>query len=390
MRKIQSFARTDTRLLVVTIGLLLAVAALTILTAGSAEAAPVSQGSPDNDICLGCHSNQGMSKTFPNGDVLSLYIDGTKFTQTVHWQEEVACVTCHSAMAQVPHPEFAAQTKRDAKYQLYTVCQECHFERYNSVLDSVHQTALAGGNKNAAICTDCHNPHTQTRITDKESGEVLLGAHLVIPQTCAQCHSAIYDTYKESVHGKALTELGNKDVPTCIDCHGVHNIQDPTTTQFRNDTPLLCAKCHTNDTLMKQYGISTDVVDTYVADFHGTTVTLFEKTNPNLPTNKPVCTDCHGIHDIKMVDDPAAGIALKENLLAKCQRCHPDATANFPDSWMSHYKPSAEVYPIVYFVNLFYKILIPTVLGGMGLFVLTDIYKRFIIPRIFRKKEGSH
>ncbi|MBK7452544.1 MAG: hypothetical protein IPJ46_02160 [Anaerolineales bacterium] len=40
-------------------------------------------------------------------------------------------------------------------------------------------------------------------------------------------------------------------MPTCIDCHGVHNIQDPTTAQFRNETPQLCAKCHANDTLMR-------------------------------------------------------------------------------------------------------------------------------------------
>ena len=33
----------------------------------------------------------------------------------------------------------------------------------------------------------------------------------------------------------------------------------------------------------------------------------------------------------KAVDDPETGIALKENMLVKCQRCHPDATANFPD-----------------------------------------------------------
>jgi hypothetical protein len=137
---------------------------------------------------------------------------------------------------------------------------------------------------------------------------------------------------------------------------------------------------------MDQFDISTNVLNSYVADFHGTTVTLFEKTDPELPTNKPVCTDCHGVHDITAVDDPQAGIALKENLLVKCQRCHPDATVNFPDSWMSHYDASPENYPLVYYVNLFYQILIPTVLGGMVLYVLTDIYRRFIA----RKKEGAH
>jgi nitrate/TMAO reductase-like tetraheme cytochrome c subunit len=378
--------RNDNRWLwLLATGIALLAFVLTGLTFSAAGAAPLSQ-EVANDTCLGCHSNETMVKTFPSGEELSLFIEASKFRVAVHGQEGVSCVNCHQAMSEFPHPEFAVQSVRDAKFELYTVCKECHLEQYTNTLDSVHQTALAGGDENAAICTDCHNPHTQTRITNKDTGEVLLGARLQIPQTCARCHSTIYDTYKQSVHGAALTEEGNQYVPTCIDCHGVHNIQDPTTAKFRNDTPLLCAKCHTNEVIMKQYGISTDVIDTYVSDFHGTTVTLFEKTDPNLPTNKPVCTDCHGVHDIKNVNDPQAGIALKQNLLVKCQRCHPDATANFPDSWMSHYIPSPQHYPVVYYVNLFYKILIPTVLGGMALYVLTDIYRRFIA----RKKTGAH
>ena len=385
MRQTSQSLRMDRRLLILAVGLVLMVVALALLTASSAGAAPSSQ-EVSNDTCLSCHSNASLVKTFPSGEELSLFIDGDKFHDAVHGQEGLNCVDCHAAMAEIPHPEFAAQTIRDAKFQLYTVCKECHLEQYTNTLDSVHQLALAAGDENAAICTDCHNPHTQARITDKNTGEILLGARLVIPQTCARCHSAIYETYKKSVHGAALTEEGNQYVPTCIDCHGVHNIQDPTTAQFRNDTPLLCAKCHTNETLMKQYGISTDVLHTYVSDFHGTTVTLFEETNPNLPTNKPVCTDCHGVHDIASVDNPQTGIALKQNLLKRCQLCHPDATANFPDAWMSHYIPSPQHYPVVYYVNLFYKIFIPTVLGGMLLYVLTDIYRRFIA----RNKGGAH
>ncbi|HEY3474112.1 MAG TPA: hypothetical protein VGK56_05840, partial [Anaerolineales bacterium] len=96
----------------------------------------------------------------------------------------------------------------------------------------------------------------------------------------------------------------------------------------------------------------------------------------------PVCTDCHGFHDIIRPDDPNAGIRFKENLLVKCQQCHPDATtASFTDSWLSHYEPSPRAWPLVFFVNLFYSIFIPLVLGGMILFVLTDIYRRFIARR---------
>ena len=130
-----------------------------------------------------------------------------------------------------------------------------------------------------------------------------------------------------------------------------------------------------------KYGISTRVLDTYIADFHGTTVSLFQKQHPDQQTNKPVCFDCHGVHDIRAVDDPEKGLHVKQNMLAACKNCHPDATLNFPDSWLSHYAPSREKTPAVYYVDLFYKIFIPTVLGGMGTLVVLDagrrVYDRF-------------
>jgi len=137
---------------------------------------------------------------------------------------------------------------------------------------------------------------------------------------------------------------------------------------------------------MKKYNISTEVLNTYVADFHGTTITLFEETNPDLPSNKPVCFDCHGIHDIKKTNDPVYGVTMKENLLVRCQVCHPDATDNFPSAWMNHYIPSPSEYPLVYYINLFYKFLIPTLLGGMGFYVLADFIHRMVV----RIKGATH
>jgi hypothetical protein len=125
---------------------------------------------------------------------------------------------------------------------------------------------------------------------------------------------------------------------------------------------------------MAEYDISTDVFDTYVADFHGTTVTLFEHQDPNAETNKAVCYDCHGVHAIKSPEDPEAGI--KANLLETCQQCHPDATTNFPDSWTSHFKPSLQNNPLVFLVDLFYKIVIPATVGFFSFMVATDIYRR--------------
>ena len=210
---------------------------------------------------------------------------------------------------------------------------------------------------------------------------MLPDARQQIPLTCSKCHISEFDQYKDSVHGSALFSEGNPDVPTCTDCHGVHNIGNPTTAAFKLESPQLCASCHTDPAMMDKYGISTQVLSTYVADFHGTTVALFEKTSPDRPTNKPVCYDCHGVHDIKRVDDPVYGLEMKQNLLKRCQQCHPNATANFPGAWMSHYIPSPQHYPIVYYVTLFYKIFIPSVLVPMILFVLTDIVRRTIERR---------
>jgi len=197
-----------------------------------------------------------------------------------------------------------------------------------------------------------------------------------VAETCAQCHNAIFQEYQASVHGKGITEGESAtDAPTCTDCHGVHSIPDPTTAEFRINSPKICADCHTDETKMAKYGLSTAVLDTYVADFHGTTVTLFQKQHPDQETNAPVCFDCHGVHNIVAVDDPQKGLAVKENMLSACQRCHPGANLNFPDSWLSHYIPSPDRYPLVYWVRVVYSILIPVVIGGMALFVLTDVIR---------------
>ncbi len=367
--------RTWTVILLLGLGLFIfALAAF----ASPAQAAPAFQEKkPSNDFCLACHQEEGIDLTLGK-ESLPVTINPTKFGLSVHSEEGIACVDCHTNISEYPHPNVKVKNTRDFTLTFLDTCKDCHQEQYTKTHDSVHQIAFDEGNKNAAVCMDCHNPHTQTRLTGKTSNELTASARVEIPEICAKCHSGIYDQYKTSVHGNALTQENNTDVPTCIDCHGVHNIQNPTTVTFRNSTPFLCAKCHTDSKIMDKYGISTNVLNSYVSDFHGTTVKLFEEQFPGQPTNKPVCTDCHGVHNIGKVGDKQTGLALKENLLTKCQRCHPDATANFSDAWMSHYEPSPEHFPIVYYVNLFYKFFIPAVLGGMVLFILTDIYRRII------------
>ncbi len=338
-----------------------------------------------NQVCLGCHSQPGLIMTLENGDVLDLTVNPDTYSASIHGQDGYACVQCHTNLGNYPHPAFKAADLRDVTLQLTNVCDRCHSGEYNLTMDSVHAAAQAAGKRQAAVCTDCHGSHDVHQWTDPKTHEILSSARLSIPTTCAKCHNAIYQKYQTSVHGAALTQEGNTDVPTCIDCHGVHNIGNPTTTAFRLKSPELCASCHTNPSIMDKYGISTDVLNTYVADFHGTTVTLFEKQSPDSPTNKPVCYDCHGIHDISRVDDPQTGIQMQQNLLVRCKVCHPDATSNFPSAWMSHYIPSPQHYSLVYYVNLFYKFFIPLVLGGMAVLVSMDVGHSVYVKARHRK-----
>lgn len=364
---------------------------LTLLITGLILLIPLATTSADddpqdpgigNDTCLQCHSDPSLSLPLEDGQQFSLYIDQEVYDNSVHGKQGYACIQCHTNLGEYPHPSFIANDRRDLAIQLYTSCQRCHSGQYELTLDSAHEQARDAGNRQAAICTDCHGAHNTKRLTDPETRSLLPESRTLIPQTCAQCHSLIDEKYRDSVHGSALIGEGNPDVPTCIDCHGVHNIEDPRTAAFRLNSPIICSECHSDPERMAKYGISTQVLNTYVADFHGTTITLFEKLSPDAESNKPVCFDCHGVHDIKSVNDPEKGLQVRENLLARCQECHPDATTNFSDAWLSHYIPSPEKNSFVYFVDLFYKIFIPGTLGGMALLVILDIGSKVRARRV--------
>jgi Cytochrome c3 len=364
------------RLLVATlsVGLFLVIAAT--VGAGPALAAPPAQDA-DNPACLSCHGQPGMQTTLPSGETLYLTVNPEIYDNSVHGQQGMKCVQCHTDISGYPHATMPYSSRRELSENLYrAACAHCHEDKYNATLDSVHQIALAGGDEQAAICTDCHGTHNITAPDEPRSRA---------SQMCELCHAEIFEKYKQSVHGAALIGEGNADVPGCIDCHQVHNIQGPSTGNFRLSSPELCAKCHADKALMARYGLNADVFDTYVSDFHGTTVQLFQATAPDQQTNKPVCIDCHGVHDMKKVDDPESTV-IKGNLLTTCQKCHPHASDNFPTSWVQHYRPSMENAPLVFLVNLFYLIFIPAVLGVMLLFVITDAYRRIFK----RNKEDLH
>jgi predicted CXXCH cytochrome family protein len=307
-----------------------------------------------------------LTAQFPSSEKLPLTINVASLKSSVHGAQ--SCAACHRNISKYPHPRNTDKDYREFQVENSAPCQTCHVDQAKQELDSNHARAFAAGNRNAAVCTDCHGSHSVGKPSSPR---------YKISTRCGRCHGAIYAQYISSVHGRSLLEIDNPDVPVCTDCHEAHKQEDPTTQAFRLRSPKLCAKCHANAKLMRKYNITAGVFNTYVADFHGLTVTLFDQKHPGQRINTAVCTDCHGIHDIQMVTD-ANSTVIKQNLLNTCRKCHPDATINFPDSWVGHFPPTRDRYPLVYWVNVFYRFLIPITIGGMVAFVLIDAGGRII------------
>ncbi len=327
------------------------------------------QPTGNNAYCAVCHSQEGRTVELADGTSLDLHVTPDMITNSVHGTSNsegtLGCVDCHGEDA-FPHVEARPESSRDFTIKASQVCTECHVDEAKGQADSVHSRGLANGNQRAAVCVDCHGAHDVRPIKDHPE---------VAAQVCGTCHASIFDEYQDSIHGQALLVEGNTDVPTCITCHGVHGINTPTTAQFRNRSPELCASCHADEDLMAKYDISTNVFDTYLNDFHGTTVAMFEQDDPDVASNKAVCYDCHGVHNITPADNSKSQVA-KANLLATCQQCHPNASNDFPDAWVGHFTPSRDRHPLVFVVDLFYKVLIPGVIGGFVFLVGTDIFAR--------------
>jgi predicted CXXCH cytochrome family protein len=324
---------------------------------------------PSNAYCLLCHSQPDRRWTLPSGEVLSLTIDPSILAQSVHGETNpegpLDCADCHTNHS-FPHQPQLSESIREFQLERYVTCRNCHEEQYTHQQDSVHNIALEEGRLEAATCMDCHGAH-DIQPPDQPRQRISL--------TCGRCHGVIFDQYRQSVHGSALFEESNPDVPTCIDCHGVHNIADPTNVLFRVRSPELCASCHADTQLMAEYDISTHVFDSYLTDFHGSTVALFEQQDPDVATNKAVCVDCHGVHDIARADAENSSV-IRANLLATCQQCHPSATSDFPDAWVGHFPPTLESHPLLFIVDLFYKILIPATISAFAILVATDVFRR--------------
>lgn len=320
---------------------------------------------PDSvTACLGCHEDKDLSLELKDKSKMGLYVDVNEFMASVHGSQLV-CTDCH-ARYEENHPSGATfDSRRAYVLRSYEICKTCHFDTYTRTLESVHYELIKSGLDVAPVCSDCHGAHTIHNPREKRA---------MVSRSCAACHEDVYQKYARSVHGKVLVQEGNLDVPACADCHQHHQIQSPGTPKFRLGSPELCIRCHGDARLMTRYGISTAVAQTYLADFHGVTASL-ESASAS-PTGQLVvtCIDCHDVHAMaspRMVGPEA----MRTTVAAVCAKCHQGASVDFPAAWLSHYEPSLRHAPLVFLINLFYKIFIPFVILGLVLHIVLDLYR---------------
>jgi predicted CXXCH cytochrome family protein len=322
-------------------------------------------GTPEESAaCLACHARKDLELVLESGEVTSLHIDPEVLRRSVHATLE--CTDCHRDLKGMGdgHAAPSFPGARRLKMTLSEQCKRCHFANYTKTLDSVHYARRCAGSEKAAVCTDCHGAHDVATANAPRSK---------ISRSCAVCHEEIAATYAASVHGKALGEEENPDVPVCTDCHRAHAIRDPRTASWGLRMPEMCGNCHANPKIAGKYGLSTKVLSTYLDSFHGTTASLELAENNPHPIGA-LCTDCHGVHDIARTDAPGSKV-MQANLAETCRRCHEGAPVSFTAAWLSHYEPSLEKAPLVYLVKLFYAFLIPFVVIGLLLQIFLHLWR---------------
>jgi hypothetical protein len=147
--------------------------------------------------------------------------------------------------------------------------------------------------------------------------------------TCYTCHSAIDNTQHQITDQWAASVHGQNGIG-CADCHGGDSTSDQVTVAMdpargfqgvpdRAKTVEVCGTCHSDVSRMRQFQIPTDQYAKYKTSVHGTRLLTAND------TRVAICTDCHGIHDVKKASDPTAKV-YPLNVPALCASCHADAT----------------------------------------------------------------
>jgi cytochrome b subunit of formate dehydrogenase len=220
----------------------------------------IKEGNTRAATCIDCHGSP--HELLPASDPKS---------RVHHTNIPATCGSCHSQKFVMEDGGQSAQMV--ASYQ-----------------QSVHGHAVAAGSEKAAVCTDCHGAHDILDAKDSKSPIFKFN----VPQTCGKCHDSISKEFLQSIHGQAIAQ-GNWQAPVCTDCHGIHSIKshlDPNSpVAAQNLARVTCARCHEGVRLSQEFGIEGRRATTYLASYHG----LAARLGSQVVANCASCHGVHNI-----------------------------------------------------------------------------------------------
>lgn len=199
-------------------------------------------------------------------------VEGSKgeYTLTVrkglNKQQLIAvCARCHGLSPQ--DPENPKDVFPAYKYDIHGQTAMVNLGNPTRMAAVGLEAPVSEDSKDAAVCTDCHDPHKTVRAKNLSKQ--------AMTSTCAggvigeKCHSSdavakkygisnAYETYQDNINGRQLT-IGNPNAPGCADCHGAHGIlpqKDPTSRTNPVNLEKVCSQkdCHANYENVKLQG----------------------------------------------------------------------------------------------------------------------------------------
>ena len=248
---------------------------------GQVKPFPADHEGRQNEVCLGCHEVGAGEVEEPTPEPTATLPPSVEVVPTpIHEPElfgENTCISCHQGLGGRSE-QITADWTESVHAQRGVGCVSCH-----------------GGDPTKADAEEAMSP---------EAGWLGPLPKDQIPGLCGSCHSQVdlmrpfnlptdqLDQYWQSWHGQALLE-GDPNVATCFDCHDGHRVlktSDPASQVYPTNESAMCARCHADEALMASYGIPTDQYALYQQSVHGEA--LLQKQDLRAPT----CSTCHGAH----------------------------------------------------------------------------------------------
>jgi nitrate/TMAO reductase-like tetraheme cytochrome c subunit len=146
-------------------------------------------------------------------------------------------------------------------------CARCHLTAGRELTLAVKDFAHSVHDLEQMSCSDCHggNTHEDVEAHEPEFGFIgtKLSAHLT---KCRECHADVAEQLDAGPHQWDFSKRINTKYPSCVDCHGNHDVGNPpedfTLTsvcadchrQFESKFPQIASVVAENDSLWKTIG----------------------------------------------------------------------------------------------------------------------------------------